>query len=180
MYVHGPANLPVEVSIQIERSKMSQAPPPVLDRARVIAYALVDESVQWTGCQTLFVGGKELGPVPRLALCQNVSGVLKYILIFHCNEQWEVLGCGGGDTIDAAKASAERAYRGITAKWIETRVTEEEARAWIKENCPDISCSFCGRELGDFDQLMENKTGTVRICNLCIEENYKLIRDGQP
>jgi hypothetical protein len=157
---------------------MSDAPPPVLDRARVIAYAIVDDSVQWTGRQKLFVGENELGPVPRLALCQNVSGDLKDILIFHCNEQWEVLGCSGGPTIEAAKASAERAYKGITATWVDTNVTEEQAKAWIKENCQEIACSFCGREPGEFDQLVEDKTGSVRICNLCIEENYRLIRDG--
>ena len=145
--------------------------------ARVIAYAILDESVQWTGRQTLFVGGKELGPVPRLALCQNVSGNLRDILVFHCNDEWEVLGCSGGDTLEDAKASAERAYRGITAKWITTNVTEEEAIAWMKANLKNMSCSFCERAPGDYQQLIESRSGAARICNHCLDENYRWIHD---
>jgi ClpX C4-type zinc finger protein len=155
----------------------SVAPPPVLDMARVIAYAIVDASVQWTGRQTLFISGKELGPVPRLALCQNVSGNLKDILVFHCSDEWDVLGCSGGDTLEAAKASAERAYRGITDRWIFTNVTEEQAVAWMKEHHKDMSCSFCNRAPGDFDRLIESKSGTVRVCNYCIDEHYKWIHE---
>ena len=116
--------------------------------------------------------------MPRFALCQNVSGDLKDILVFHCNDEWEVLGCSGGDTLEDAKASAERAYRGITAKWIPTNVTEEEAVAWMKDNCRDMSCSFCDRAPGDFRQLIESKSGTVRVCDYCIEEHYKLIHES--
>jgi hypothetical protein len=156
----------------------ASAPPPVLDMARVIAYAFVDNSVQWTGRQTLFVGGQKLGPVPRLALCQNVSGELRDILLFHCDEQWDVLGVSGAETIEAAKASAERAYRGITPKWIHTGVTEEQAIAWMKENLKDMSCSFCDRAPGDFEQLIENKSGTVRVCNYCVDDHYKALHDA--
>ena len=153
------------------------APPPVLDMARVIAYAIVDEAVEWTGRQALFVGGKELGRVPRLALCQNVSGTLKDVLVFHCDDQWEVLGCTGGDTIEAAMASAERAYRGITNKWIFTNVTEEQAVAWMKEHLKDMACSFCDRVPGDWERLIENQTCTARVCNYCINKHYELIHD---
>jgi hypothetical protein len=151
------------------------APPPVLDMARVIAYAFVDGSVQWTGRQTLFVNKEKLGPVPRLALCQNVSGDLRDILVFHCNEEWDVLGVSGADTLEAAKASVERAYGGITAKWIETGVTEEAAIAWMREHTKDMSCSFCDRVPGDFEQLIESKSGTVRVCNYCVDDHYKAV-----
>jgi hypothetical protein len=159
------------------QTKIPDTPPPVLDMARVIAYAIVDKSVQWTGRQLLFVDWKELGAVPHLALCQNVSGELKDILVFHCNEEWEVLGCSGGGTIEEAKASIECAYRGITAKWIETNVTEDEAKAWIKANCPDIVCSFCDREMGEFKEMIVNKSGLTRVCNICIDEHYKVMHE---
>ena len=51
-------------------------PPPVIDFARVIAWAIVDASVRWTGRQAVYVGEERLGPVPRLAICQNVNGPL--------------------------------------------------------------------------------------------------------
>ncbi len=157
---------------------MSDAPPPVLHMARVLAYAVLDESVQWTGRQRLYSGDKEVGRVPRLALCQNVGGGTKDILVFHCNDDWEVLGITGGSSLEAAKVSAERAYRGVTAKWIETSVSVEAAEAWIKENCEAITCSFCGREAGDFTSLIESKTG-VRICNRCVDEFYAEMRKGE-
>jgi hypothetical protein len=154
----------------------SDAPPPVLDGARVLAYAILDASVQWTGRQKVLMGDKEVGPVPRLALCQNVGGDLRDILIFHCNEQWDVLGCSGGATLDAAKASAERAYRGVTAKWIETNVSEDAAAAWMrKQNYPDLSCSFCGRQPNAYRRLVEGPSGG-RICNHCIDAYYAAIR----
>jgi hypothetical protein len=45
----------------------SDSPLPVLHAARVLAYAVVDSSVEYTERQTLYVGGELLGPVPRLA-----------------------------------------------------------------------------------------------------------------
>lgn len=160
----------------------ASAPPPVIDMARVIEYAILDESVRWTGRQLIFVGKQQLGPVPRLAICQNLSGDLKDILVFYCNEQWEVLGCAGADTLEEAKVRAERAYEGITGKWIASNVTEEQAKSWIRDNCPDMSCSFCQREPMDFDNLIESKSGTTRICNYCIDEFHEWIhkpeRDG--
>jgi hypothetical protein len=151
-------------------------PPPVLDGAWVIAYAILDGTVQWTGKQTLFVGEKELGPVPRLALCKNLSGGLTDVLVFHCNEQWEVLGVSGGATLEAAKASAERAYRGITSKWVATGVGEDEAREWMRTNHAGHLCSFCERGPGDYEQLIGNKSDTVRICNHCLAEYSALIQ----
>jgi hypothetical protein len=38
----------------------SDAPPAVLDTARVIAYAIVDDAVEWTGNQMVFVDGERL------------------------------------------------------------------------------------------------------------------------
>jgi hypothetical protein len=157
---------------------MSDAAPPVLDMARVIAYAILDQSVKWTGRQKLLVDGKEMGPAPRLALCQNLSGDLHDILLFHCDEEWNVLACSGGKTIEDAKASAERAYKGISEKWVDTNVTEDEAKAWIVENCRDMSCSFCDRLPSDFKQLIESKSG-VRICNYCIDEHYASIHSPE-
>jgi hypothetical protein len=152
----------------------ADAPPPVIDMARVIAYAVVDDSVQWTGRQTIFVGREELGPVPRLALAQNVTGELKDVLIFHCNDQWEVLGVSGGATLEEAKSRAERAYRGITAKWIDRNVSIEEAKAWIEENYDHIFCFFCGRSPGEFQSLVTGKLAS--ICNVCIDELHLQMR----
>ena len=154
-----------------------EAPPPVLNSARVLAYAVIDESVQWTGRQRLYLGDKEVGPVPCLALCQNIGGGTKDILVFHCDNDWEVLGVTGGDTVDLAKAGAERAYRGVTAKWVEINVSVETAEAWMNENCEKITCSFCDRQVDEFTSLVESKA-SVRICNHCVGEFYAQVRKG--
>jgi hypothetical protein len=138
--------------------------------ARVIEYAIVDESVEWTGRQTIFVGGEELGPVPRLVLAQTVTGDLKDALIFHCNEEWEVLGVSGGATVEEAKARIERAYRGISSKWIDRGVSIEEAQHWIYENSDHIICHFCGRQPGEFQRIAAGKLSA--ICNVCVDSLY--------
>jgi hypothetical protein len=141
--------------------------------ARLIAYAFVDASVEWTGRQSIFVGDEKLGPVPCLALARDVAGELEDVLIFHCNDRWEVLGMTGAETLEAAKAITERAYRGITAKWIEVNVSAEEAQAWIHENYDHILCLFCGRTPQKFKSLVTQRLGA--ICNDCIDEFHEWI-----
>ena len=153
---------------------MPSAPPPALDSARVIAYAIVDDSVKWTGRQKLFHDGKEIGPVPCLALCQNVWGDWKVIHVFHCDEDWEVLASGGGETIEEAQASTEAAYRGISAKWIFLNTPEEEAREWIRKESEDMLCSFCDRIPAEMEQLVRGKSGA--ICNYCVAEVRAMMR----
>jgi hypothetical protein len=91
------------------------APPSVLDRAKVLAYAILDASVKYTGAVTTIFAGRSIGPVPRLAICRNDDEV--EVLLFHCDEQWQVLGAGYFSTIEHAIEGAERQYRGSTEKW---------------------------------------------------------------
>lgn len=154
---------------------MPTVPPPALNNARVIAYAIVDDSVEWTGRQKLFVGANQIGPVPRLALCQDVWGDFKEIHTFHCDEDWEVLASGGGKTIEDAQASAENAYRGISAKWIFLNTSEKDAREWIRKECADMLCSFCDRIPAEMESLVRGKSGA--ICNYCVAKVRELMRD---
>ena len=59
-------------------------PPPVLDNARVLEYAIVDSSVRFSGSLQLFHGGKRVGPVPGLAICRDPDVV--GLLPFHCDQ----------------------------------------------------------------------------------------------
>ena len=95
---------------------MTSSPPPsVLDRATVLAYAILDASVNHTGSFTILFDGKPLAPVPQLAICRNEGEV--EVLLFHCDEQWQVLGATYLPTIEHAIERAEREYRGSTEKW---------------------------------------------------------------
>jgi hypothetical protein len=157
---------------------MNRSPPPAIDSARVLAYAILGDSVQWTGRQKLFHGGKEVGPVPCLALCENAWGDWKEIHIFHCNAEWDVLGAGGASTLEEAQASAERSYRGIGEKWVFLNTTKEEAREWIRKESADVLCSFCDRIPAEMNKMISGKSAS--ICNYCAAELHGLMeRDAK-
>jgi hypothetical protein len=115
------------------------APPPVLDDARVIEYALVDETVEYTGRLHLYANDERIGAVPRLAICEHL--VNQDLLLFHCDEGWEVIavqawnGPAGSpvSSIDEVKRRAEGFYRGISAKWIALGASLEEAKTYYED-----------------------------------------------
>src|SRR5438128_2532118 len=100
---------------------MVDEPPPILDCARALEYAAVDESVKFTGRGALYVGARKLDAVymPRLAICQNM-GANPETFLFHCDEKWTVLGTDAYSSIEAARQSAEKAYEGISDKWVKS------------------------------------------------------------
>jgi len=99
-------------------------PPRRLDGAQVLAYAIVDASVQFTGKLHLFHGDQRVGPVPGLAICRDPR--MKELLLLHCDNEWNVVGgqiWNASDqppvtTIDEVKSRAENYYAGISARWI--------------------------------------------------------------
>jgi hypothetical protein len=98
-------------------------PPPVLDSAKVLEYAVIDSSVQFTGALHLYHGDTRVGAVPCLAICRDpeVDG----LLLFHCDANWNVIAAqiwNNPDrpiiaTVDEVKAQAEQYYCGISSKW---------------------------------------------------------------
>jgi ClpX C4-type zinc finger protein len=148
-------------------------PPPVLDSARVLEYAELDSSVGFSGRILLYVDGKELGPAPCLAICQNLREA--EILLFHCDLDWTVLGTGGYATVADAKSRAERIYPGVSACWVEAHVSEQEATQYLDELSHDQRCSFCGKRPDQIEKLIEQ--GDARICNFCIEEFHQMLRE---
>ena len=101
-------------------------PPAVLEGARVIEYALVDETIQFTGRLRLYVGDERLGAVPRLAICEQLADHV--LLLMHCDEDWNVLGVQAWNgpaspeivSIEYIKQCAEGFYSGISAHWKRT------------------------------------------------------------
>ena len=106
-------------------------PPYILDSALVLYYAVLDDSVTYTGRITTYVSGKLLGPVPRLALCENLAEDSDF-LTFYCNDDWEVLGVGGSQSLEAALSTAERAYSGVKEKWRRFRLLNAEELAYVE------------------------------------------------
>jgi hypothetical protein len=106
-------------------------PPAILDSSQVLMYATLDDSVKFTGRAVVMVGEKIIDPVPRLAICRNLYD--DDILLFLCDNDWNVLGAGGYGTIENAQARAESAYAGSSARWQKFRPLTPEELSQIDE-----------------------------------------------
>lgn len=94
-------------------------------------YAILDESVKFTGRAVVMVGAQVIDPVPRLAICHNLYD--DGILLFLCDNDWNVLGAGDYGTVENAKARAENAYAGASTKWQKFRPLTAEELSEIDE-----------------------------------------------
>ena len=157
--------------VVLERADMKQivTPPPMLNSARVLEYAILDESVSYSGHSSLFVDGKELGPVPCLAIGQVKNDT--EVLLLHCAGDWTVLGTAGYPSVSDAKKRAEGIYAGVSTRWIEAHVTEEEAARYLNESWGDQRCSFCGKTPEQVGHLISKNN--VCICDSCIAEFHQ-------
>jgi hypothetical protein len=152
------------------------APPPVISFARVLSYAIVDASVSFKARRSANTDGTELGRVPRLALCQSFDDTDTSICLFHCDEEWNVLGASGDEpALQQAKTHAEQSYAGIAAKWVDTDVSEASARHWLEEHFPASLCSFCGRLPPAFETLFRgHRSG---ICGECVRSFAVIVEE---
>jgi hypothetical protein len=117
----------------------------------------------------LLVDGKPLEQVPRLAICATLGKDLG-ILLFHCDEEWNVLGASGGLTIEATKERVEKNYPGTMARWVHMETTVEEALAYYDEQTGGEKCTFCGKRAFDAESWI--KGSSAIICRGCVEEFY--------
>lgn len=145
------------------------APPPVMDCARVLAYAHVDPVLPFLARTSLYVDGTLLGRVPALAICQNLSpdGALH---LLHCDENWNVLGASGGRTVEETMQVAEQNYPGLAKDWVHLNTAVETAMAYYDEHCGG-RCSFCGKR--DYEVTAMVTSESASICRECVELFYR-------
>src|SRR4051794_439950 len=105
---------------------MEREPPyPVIDGARVIAYAFVDD-VPYRHRGALIVDGLLVEHVPRLAVCVNLSDD-ESVLLFHCDAEWNVLGAAITASVATAKLQAQENYPGVASRWTDLNTSVELA-----------------------------------------------------
>jgi hypothetical protein len=155
-------------------TEQAPIPPPVLDCARVIEYAVLNASVGFSGRTSLFVDGKELGRVPCLAICED-KGVPRGVVVLHCDLNWTVLGCAGFGSVAEAKERAEHTYPGLSACWVHALVSEEETERYLDELFRNQRCSFCGRRADHVKQLLQRSN--ARICDRCVAEFHATMNE---
>lgn len=162
---------------------LTPAPPPIIDSARTLCYAICDHDVAFTDRITLIVGRERLGEVSHLAICRNYSMPDDILLLF-CDSSWESKSVIACDSIEAAKAQAEVGYKWISKKWMEMESSKQEIDRFLREVYevdPDTEWwksiySFCGKEDRDTDGMLSSDNAV--ICYACIREFHKCITEG--
>jgi hypothetical protein len=147
-------------------------PPPIIDSARVLAYAHVEAGVEYTERIHLIVGGERLGRVPCLAICRNYS-IPDHILLLFCDSDWNSLGCIAFKSVEEAKIRAERGYAGVTTKWQDSPHNDAATADFLRdvyEVDPSSEwwrhrCSFCQKEVEG--QCIAK--GWATICVACVD-----------
>lgn len=147
--------------------------PPVIDSARLLAYAFNDLDVEFTDRINLFIGKAgemtKLGEVPNLAICESFGS--KDILLLLCDESWNSEGViGEFASVERAKQKAETGYRGVSDKFIPSPYSQEEENQFLLKEYsvdPDTNwwesiCSFCGASPAKF------RSTRASICEACI------------
>ncbi len=149
--------------------KRSLTPPPfVIDGFRTLFYAFIYPPITYSGHSSIIIGGREVGPVPCLALAMPLRG--EGFEILHCDKNWNIIAHRGYDSLAKAKRSAERIYPGITARWLKRSVSKRKALGIERRMWQGEECSFCDRIPPEFHTMIHSKK--ARICNICIDEAY--------
>jgi hypothetical protein len=156
---------------------MNKPPLSLYYPAYVVEYANVDSTVKFIDRRTLNVGGEWLGAVPKLAICRNIE-TFEFELS-HCSGDWESLcSVQTAATIEAIKEVAEKHYRGIGAKWVETHYKESDAIALFESAKEAEKCSFCGKSHYDTDIHNMIVGEKARICDSCVRAFYQELENG--
>lgn len=148
-------------------------PPPAINFARVLEYALLDQWQGDTGGAAIAAEGEGVAAVACLAIGQRAKGA--GASLFHCDRDWKVLGIVPCASLFEAEHLAERIYPGISSCWTDARVGEEDVAWYLYQTWGSEQCHFCGREGSEINRLIE-KNG-ARICDSCVADCYQLLRD---
>jgi ClpX C4-type zinc finger len=163
-------------------SDVASRPPPIMDSAKLVAYASTDGDVEFTDRITLLVGDEgRLGRVPCLAICLNYC-IPGDVLLFFCDADWTTKGVIAFTTVDEAKLKAERGYKGITNKWIDSPYSDEDLATFLRdvyEVDPKAEwwktiCSFCGKDVDDGRVVSGAR---ANICEKCVDKYHALLQD---
>jgi hypothetical protein len=97
--------------------------------------------------------------------------------LFFCDENWQVLAISVHQSVEAAKALAERGHDGLAEKWVEVNTSRDEVRVWLRENEDERICLFCGRDARSVNAMITQRLGT--ICDQCIDELHAEMHDDE-
>jgi len=155
-------------------------PPPIIDSARVLCYAIIDADVEYTGRIHLIVEGGRLGRVPGVAICRNYNNPEDILLLF-CDAEWNSQGCIAFTTVEEAKIKAERGYPALSTRWQESPHDAAAVADFLRdvyEVDPKSEwwthrCSFCQKNV----EGMGISKGWATICMACVDRFHSAVHD---
>ena len=120
-------------------------PPPIIDCAVVLAFAVHDDSVEYSGRATTYHNGDLVGPeITNSAICKNLTEPNDY-LFFYCVTDWNVQAAVGHETVEKAEEYAVRCYPGIERLLTRISYSEAEIEEALIGFWSGCKCSVCGK-----------------------------------
>ncbi|GAB4093021.1 hypothetical protein [Flaviaesturariibacter terrae] len=89
--------------------------PPIIGKARTIAYLVLSDEFRGTGNTKHFIDGALVKSFASLAICQYLNDSGYYL--FYCDSNWNALTDTYHDTIEGAVEQAEYEFRGSSSGW---------------------------------------------------------------
>jgi hypothetical protein len=115
-------------------------PPFLLDGARVLEYAPLDQAVRTAPGAHAVLGGVAVDPSTVAGMVITEGLAQGELFLLHCNEQWETLAAGSVADPASAKASADVSFPGSARLWRPYRTLTaaelaeiESTRAFLRE-----------------------------------------------
>ena len=131
----------------------ADAPPPIVDCAVVLAYAIHDDSIRYAGRTCTYVNGELVGPnVRRSVIGKNLSDPENYLFIY-CDEQWNSLAAVGYGELACAERCAERNYPGIEKVLVRVSPTGYEIESAWEAYWTGWRCSICRKWPHDVETM---------------------------
>jgi len=135
-----------------------------------MSYAYVDD-IPYRRNGSLYVDGKLLEHVPRLAVCINLGKDIGPML-FHCDGEWDAQGVTGASSIEEVKQLAEKNYPGVSVRWIDVNTSIEQALEFYERESGGMKCSFCGKRPFEVEGGWAEGDEAV-ICRECIDRLHR-------
>ena len=138
---------------------------------------MLSDSVGFNKGHGLFlVDGKEIGPVPGLAICKDKDS--DGFNLYYCDSEWNPIGFSPSwASIDKAKHRAGSIYPGSISSWIRADYAEQDAKRFIDEHWKDEKCSFCGKRPFETSARFFRSKNAARICGDCIAQFNRGLRN---
>jgi ClpX C4-type zinc finger len=128
-------------------------PPLVIDSARVVSYAFVDD-IPYCKWGALYSGEQLIEHVPCLAICLNLGKDIGPLL-FHCDHD-----------------------PGVSARWVDLNTSAEDALRYYDEQIEGLKCSFCGKRPFEIEGGWVEGTKAA-ICRECVEKYYQVFQERE-